>query len=325
MTIEEMKQRKKELGYTCARLSELSGVPLSTVQKIFSGATPSPRYGTLLSLESLLAPDSAQDTAAHSGRAIPQVSTDAAYRTMPPRTASGKTSTSSASQTAPGHDFASQNYSFSTEELTSAGMIGESTSSYQTKQQGDYTLTDYYQIPEERRAELIDGVIYDMTTPACDHQLIAGLIYAKLLAYVSAHKGTCLPMVSPVDVQLDCDQKTMVEPDVLVICDRSRVIRRCVYGAPDFVVEILSPFTRKKDVTIKLNKYMNAGVREYWVIDPIQRKVLVYDFFAEIYPVIYGFDAKIPVAIWDGDCVIDFQEVYDYIHFLYEKDPNPPQ
>ena len=85
MTIEEMKQRKKELGYTCARLSELSGVPLSTVQKIFSGATPSPRYGTLLSLESLLAPDSAQDTAAHSGRAIPQVSTDAAYRTMPPR------------------------------------------------------------------------------------------------------------------------------------------------------------------------------------------------------------------------------------------------
>ena len=186
MTIEEMKQRKKELGYTCARLSELSGVPLSTVQKIFSGATPSPRYGTLLSLESLLAPDSAQDTAAHSGRAIPQVSTDAAYRTMPPRTASGKTSTSSASQTAPGHDFASQNYSFSTEELTSAGMIGESTSSYQTKQQGDYTLTDYYQIPEERRVELIDGVIYDMTTPACDHQLIAGLIYAKLLAYVSA-------------------------------------------------------------------------------------------------------------------------------------------
>ena len=49
------------------------------------------------------------------------------------------------------------------------------------------------------------------------------------------------------------------------------------------------------------------------------------DFSAAIYPVIYGFDAKIPVAIWDGDCVIDFQEVYDYIHFLYEKDPNPPQ
>lgn len=113
-----------------------------------------------------------------------------------------------------------------------------------------------------------------------------------------------------------------MKPDVLVICDRSRVIRRCIYGAPDFVVEILSPSTRRKDVTIKLNKYMNAGVREYWVIDPIQRKVLVYDFFAETYPVIYGFDTKIPVAIWDGDCVIDFQEISDYIHFVYENDPD---
>ena len=318
MTIEEMKQRKKELGYTCAKLSELSGVPLSTVQKIFSGATPSPRYGTLLALESLLAPDGAMNTATLSDRTIPQTPSDAAYRTVSPRAASDEISTLSAPQTDSVHSLASHN-SFTTEELTNAAMIGESTSSYHTKQQGDYTLTDYYQIPEERRVELIDGVIYDMTAPACDHQLIAGLIYSKLLAYVSAHKGACLPMVSPVDVQLDCDQKTMVEPDV---CDRSRVIRRCVYGAPDFVIEILSPSTRRKDVTIKLNKYMNAGVREYWVIDPIQRKVLVYDFSAELYPVIYGFDAKIPVAIWDGDCVIDFQEISDYIHFVYENDPD---
>ena len=85
------------------------------------------------------------------------------------------------------------------------------------------------------------------------------------------------------------------------------------------------PSTRRKDVTIKLNKYIAAGVREYWIIDPDQCRVLVYDFSAAIYPVIYGFDRKIPVAIWDGDCVIDFQEVYDYIYFLYEKDPNPPQ
>ena len=190
---------------------------------------------------------------------------------------------------------------------------------------GEYTLTDYYQIPDERRVELIDGVIYDMSAPGCDHQLIAGLIHARLLAHVSSRKGTCLPMISPVDVQLDCDEKTMVQPDVVVVCDRSKVIRRCIYGAPDLVIEILSPSTRRKDVTIKLNKYIAAGVREYWIIDPDQCRVLVYDFSAAIYPVIYGFDAKIPVAIWDGDCVIDFQEVYDYIHFLYEKDPNPPQ
>ena len=294
MTLEEMKQRKKELGYTYARLSELSGVPLSTVQKIFGGSTTAPRYDTMLALESLLVPapsqtSSADIPASHSGL------------------------------------YEEPTYMLSEEELSHAGQIGETSAIYQAKRQGEYTLTDYYQIPDERRVELIDGVIYDMSAPGCDHQLIAGLIYARLLAHVSSRKGTCLPMISPVDVQLDCDEKTMVQPDVVVVCDRSKVIRRCIYGAPDLVIEILSPSTRKKDVTIKLNKYMAAGVREYWIIDPDQCRVLVYDFSAEIYPVIYGFDAKIPVAIWDGDCEIDFQEVYDYIHFLYEKDPNPPQ
>ena len=295
MTLEEMKQRKKEMGYTYARLSELSGVPLSTVQKIFGGATTAPRYDTMLALESLLVP-------------------------APSQTASASADTASHPGSYEEHAAA-----FSEEELSHAGQVGESGASYQVKRQGEYTLTDYYQIPDERRVELIDGVIYDMSAPGCDHQLIAGLIHARLLAHVSSRKGTCLPMISPVDVQLDCDEKTMVQPDVVVVCDRSKVIRRCIYGAPDLVIEILSPSTRRKDVTIKLNKYIAAGVREYWIIDPDQCRVLVYDFSAAIYPVIYGFDAKIPVAIWDGDCVIDFQEVYDYIHFLYEKDPNPPQ
>ena len=301
MTLEEMKQRKKELGYTYARLSELSGVPLSTVQKIFGGSTAAPRYDTMLALESLLVPAPSQHTPApaHSDAASHPAFSD------------------------PCGDSRSS-LSFS-EELAHAGQVGETGTAWQTKRQGEYTLADYYQIPDERRVELIDGVIYNMSTPSCDHQLIAGLIYARLLAHVSSRKGTCLPMISPVDVQLDCDEKTMVQPDVVVVCDRSKVIRRCIYGAPDLVIEILSPSTRRKDVTIKLHKYLAAGVREYWIIDPDQCRVLVYDFSSEIYPVIYGFDAKIPVAIWDGDCVIDFQEVYAYIHFLYEKDPNPPR
>ena len=84
------------------------------------------------------------------------------------------------------------------------------------------------------------------------------------------------------------------------------------------MIEILSPSTRKKDMVIKLNKYMNAGVREYWMVDPDKRNVIVYDFEHDNYLMIYGFDAKIPVNIWDGDCEIDFQEVYDYVRFLYE-------
>lgn len=261
MTIQEMKQRKKELGYSNARIAELSGVPLGTVQKVFGGATSAPRYETLKALEAVLK-DTFSSHAAH---------------------------------------------------------IGETKVPYLTKRQGEYTLDDYYQIPDEYRVELIDGVIYDMSAPTSAHQLITGIIHARLLAYVSEKKGKCLPIVSPIDVQLDCDTKTMIQPDVVIVCDRNKVINRCVYGAPDFVLEVLSPFTRKKDTVTKLGKYIDAGVREYWMIDPDKKMVLVYDFEHDNYPAIYGFDSKVPVAIWDNDCEIDFQEVYEYIRFLYER------
>lgn len=258
MTVKEMKERKQELGYTYAQIAELSGVPLGTIQKVFNGATSSPRYETLRALEAVLGE--------------------------------------------------SQNF-----------YIRESQPAYMTKKQGEYTLEDYYQIPDDIRVELIDGVIYDMTAPTSVHQLIAGFIHAKLLTHVIAHGGLCLPMVTPIAVQLDCDDKTMVEPDVLIVCDRDKIIERCVYGAPDFVIEVLSKSTKKKDAILKLNKYQNAGVREYWMIDPIKKKVIVYDFEHEDYPILYSFDDQVPVQIWGGECIIDFKEVYEHIRFLYER------
>lgn len=258
MTIEEMKERKKELGYTYAQIAELSGVPLGTVQKIFSGATASPRYDTLAELEKVLG--------------TPETS-----------------------------------------------RVSEPMSAYYTKRQGEYTLEDYYEIPEERRAELIDGVIYDMASPTSAHQLIAGLIYSKMLSHVLDKKGSCLPMISPLDVQLDCDARTMVQPDVVVVCDRDKIIERCVYGAPDLVIEVLSKSSARRDSVIKLNKYMTAGVREYWLIDPDRQKVLVYRFAKDEYPVIYGFDAQVPVGIWDDGFAVDFREVYEHVRFLYER------
>lgn len=104
------------------------------------------------------------------------------------------------------------------------------------------------------------------------------------------------------------------------MCDRDKIINRCIYGAPDFIIEVISRSSTKRDSVIKLNKYLNAGVREYWMIDPNRKKVIVYNFETENYPVIYGFDAKIPVGIWDNELEIDFQEVYDHISFLYKRD-----
>ena len=190
----------------------------------------------------------------------------------------------------------------------------------QEKKPGEYTLEDYYALPDEQRVELIDGVFYDMSAPSSPHQFIGGSIHAQLLQFRNVHKGKCLPMVAPVDVQLDRDNKTMLQPDVLIVCDRSKVTRRCIYGAPDFIVEVLSPSTRKKDMTLKMAKYGEAGVREYWLIDPDKRQVIVFDLEHLAIPVIYGFRDSIPVGIWNGECKIDLTDVCEILDDLFGND-----
>ena len=209
---------------------------------------------------------------------------------------------------------------YTPKDLYEAGMVREAASAYNIpKKQGEFTIEDYYNIPDEIRVELIDGVIYDMSTPAHIHQLIAMEIYDVIKAYIKKKKGECIVHASPMDVQLDCDNRTMVQPDVQVICDRNKLRKRSVYGAPDFVAEVLSPSTRKKDISIKLYKYENAGVSEYWIVDPDKKRVHVYQFEKEELPVMYTFEDKIPVGIFGDECVVDFAEVYDYVRFLYEE------
>lgn len=188
------------------------------------------------------------------------------------------------------------------------------------KASGGCTLEDYYAIPDERRVELIDGVIYDMASPNSIHQLVSSFIFNMIFRHISENRGKCIPAIAPLDVQLDCDERTMVQPDIMIICDRKKIIRRCVYGAPDFIAEILSPSTGRRDVTLKLHKYMRAGVREYWMIDPESQQVLVCESDSkDLLPAAYNFDAKLPIKVLDGKCVIDFAQVRDYVQFLYDQ------
>lgn len=122
------------------------------------------------------------------------------------------------------------------------------------------------------------------------------------------------------DVQLDCDDKTIVQPDVLLVCDRNKLKNGRVFGVPDLVVEVLSPSTRKKDILIKYGKYLNAGVKEYWIVDPAKKRICVYEFEKDDFPVMYTFDDKVPVGIFEGECEVDFAEIYEYTGFLYEKE-----
>lgn len=189
------------------------------------------------------------------------------------------------------------------------------------KRQGEFTTEDYFALPEEHRVELIDGVIYYMATPVSGHQGIADEIRETFNQFIKKNKGRCFTLTSPVSVQLDCDNKTMVQPDVLIVCDRNKFQRSIIYGAPDLIVEVLSPSTRKKDLTIKLRKYRNAGVREYWIVDQKHKQVIVHEVEKGNLTTIYTFEDKVPVGIFDGECMVDFKEIYEYVGFLYEPDP----
>lgn len=112
----------------------------------------------------------------------------------------------------------------------------------------------------------------------------------------------------------------MVVPDISVVCENDRFTEQYLDGAPDLVVEVLSPSTRKKDMTLKLGKYAAAGVREYWIIDPKKETVIVYEFSredeADTQIHFYTFENQIPVGIWNGECVVDFVEIKSCLNEL---------
>lgn len=299
MTLDEMKRIKKEHGLTYEMIAERSGVPLGTVQKIFAGISKAPRYETLERLNRYFG---MLDT-----RTIEERYDDyLKYHYIPPSEGREGVNDSVAAYTAVRDESAKVRWGIP------------------YKEQGEYTKEDYFMIPDDFRVELINGVIYDMTAPTTVHQFLIGEVFSVFRDYFKRSKGTCVPLISPVDVELDEKKETIVQPDIMVLCkDRRKLLKKGrIYGAPDLVVEVLSPSTKKKDCTKKLHEYQAAGVREYWLIDPDEKRIIVYDFSAEICPVIYGFRDKIPVGLYNGDLVIDFAEIDDFKNLVYEDVPD---
>lgn len=167
-----------------------------------------------------------------------------------------------------------------------------------------YTIDDIYQLPESTRAELIDGQIYYMSPSKRKHQRLALELSTVINNYIKKNNGICEVNVAPFAVFLNKDEKNYVEPDVFVTCDKDKLTDDGCNGAPDWVIEIVSPSSRQMDYTIKLFKYRSAGVREYWVVDPDKERITVYDLETpEIQE--YPMDATIKVGIYD-DLFIDF-------------------
>lgn len=165
-------------------------------------------------------------------------------------------------------------------------------------QENVYTLDDIYALPEGQRAELIDGQIYGMAPPTRIHQHLLMNLSALIHHHIQKKKGACLVYPAPFAVFLNQDNHNYVEPDISVICDPSKLNERGCSGAPDWIIEIISPSTQQMDYGIKLFKYRTAGVREYWIVNPVTQTINVYDFAHEKTTGQYSFKDTIPVNIF---------------------------
>ncbi len=171
-----------------------------------------------------------------------------------------------------------------------------------------YTIEDIYALPDGERAELIDGQIYYMSPPSRKHQRVSFYLSRKIADYIDSKNGSCEVYPAPFAVFLNKDDDTnYVEPDISVICDTSKLNDRGCLGSPDWIIEIVSPSSKYMDYFTKLMKYRNAGVREYWIVDPLKNQITTYYFENEIIEQ-YTFSDKVKVSIYN-DFEIDFADI----------------
>lgn len=180
-----------------------------------------------------------------------------------------------------------------------------------------YTYADYAGWQEDERWELIEGTAYAMTAPLRIHQEIVLKVGVQIERHCQS--GPCKVYLAPFDVRLprqneaDDEVDTVVEPDIVVICDKSKLDKKGCRGAPDWVVEVLSPATTFRDMNIKRSLYETHGVREYWIVHPEDRWVMVYtsntnDHYDK--PTIFNMDEPSPVVIFP-DLAIDWSFMSD--------------
>ena len=228
MDIKELKKLKRAAKMTNIEISDLSGIPVSTVNKIFSGATENPRYATLLAIEQVLREK--------------------------------------------------QKLPFRYDEYREEPSLIQEQVAYYRYNSRKYSLEDIEKLDEVSGYELIDGMLYLKGAPTRMHEFLIMKISFAFQKHIYEKKGNCHVYVSKLGVSLFKDDKTWVAPDITVVCQRDKLTHEGCNGAPELVVEIVSPSNSSYDYLTKMIKYQNAGVREYWIVDPELRIVSVYYF-----------------------------------------------
>lgn len=176
------------------------------------------------------------------------------------------------------------------------------------KQIKKYTAEEFFTATanDDGRYELHNGEIVAQAAPSIKHQTIVGKLFSAFDNYITSKNGKCKPFIAPCDVVLD--ENNVVQPDFFVICDDRKYDDKRCYGAPDFIIEVTSG-NRFNDYVVKLHSYLDAHVREYWIIDPDYERILVYDFESNDTSRIYTFDMTVPVGIYNGELTVNLREL----------------
>ena len=174
-----------------------------------------------------------------------------------------------------------------------------------------YTIADIEALPEGERAELINGELFRMDAPMRQHQEILLELAIEIRTYIRRNRGTCKIYVAPFGVRIKKDKRNYVEPDISVVYDKDKLDEKGCQGAPDWIIEIVSPSSKTMDYERKVRLYREARVREYWIVDPETEIVTVYDFertassetneriSQELKSVQYAFSERIKVGIFE--------------------------
>ena len=180
-----------------------------------------------------------------------------------------------------------------------------------------YTYNDYLKFSEDTIVEIIDGKISAMSpAPSRIHQTIVAKLLIAIGKYIEDNKGECEIYPAPFDVVLlnenesEKDSRNIVQPDISIICDKNKLTDKGCVGSPDMIVEVVSPSNSRDDYIKKLNLYEQFKIREYWIVNPMKKSILVYTLSQNGYemPDSYTFNDKVKVNIYD-DLEIDFKQL----------------
>ena len=275
MRLEEMRDRKRTLGWSNETLAAKSGVPLATVQKVLSGITKNPRQKTVEALAAALRKGAGPAPGGNGAGAYGSV---AEAEELP---------------WSVDRDGFVTKHVFRYDPVVKANMVREEAVKYGAKRV--YTMDDIRALPEGVWAELIDGRMVFMAAPSRTHQRINGGMYLAVANCIRDTGRDCEIYIPPYGVFLHGDESEYFLPDLTVFCDHSKSEESGCFGAPDWIVEIVSPSSKQNDYKKKLFKYREAGVKLYWIIDPERKMTLVYQFDEEGETTgLYPFDEEVP-------------------------------